>query len=185
MAEKCTKTSSPVDRWMKPKPLAPLNRFTVPFSLTNCSFRLCADDFPFSMQKGQTVPVTTAVRNKNAAASSAHAPCAIARLSCDPCFYDSSTAVPRFNLNRLLSCENDWSSYSGTHKFGNKKSSAFRFPPLCCILRRWQLPPRASSNVSAAMLFRGHVFSPALKFRPSPSQLQRTGSSHSFRSSLL
>src|SRR3954470_23191150 len=83
----------------------------------------------FQWQKGQTVPVTTAVRNKNAAASSAHAPCAIARLSCDPCFYDSSTAVPRFNLNRLLSCENDWSSYSGTHKVGNKKSSAFRFPP--------------------------------------------------------
>src|SRR5690349_18785143 len=43
MAEKCTNTSSPVDRWMKPKPLAPLNHFTVPFSLTNCSFRLCAD----------------------------------------------------------------------------------------------------------------------------------------------
>src|SRR5256885_8129472 len=47
MAEKCTNTSSPVDRWMKPNPLAPLNHFTVPFSLTNCSFRLCADAFPF------------------------------------------------------------------------------------------------------------------------------------------
>src|SRR3954462_9357056 len=46
MAEKCTKTSSPVVRWMKPKPLAPLNHFTVPFSLTNCSFHLCADGFP-------------------------------------------------------------------------------------------------------------------------------------------
>src|SRR3954452_25371993 len=43
MAEKCTNTSSPVDRWMKPNPLAPLNHFTVPFSLTNCSFRPYAD----------------------------------------------------------------------------------------------------------------------------------------------
>src|SRR5579872_591155 len=34
MAEKCTKTSSPVERWIKPYPLAPLNHFTVPFSLT-------------------------------------------------------------------------------------------------------------------------------------------------------
>src|SRR5581483_9242535 len=34
MAEKCTNTSSPVDRWMKPYPLAPLNHLTVPFSLT-------------------------------------------------------------------------------------------------------------------------------------------------------
>lgn len=33
MDEKCTKTSSPVDRWIKPYPLAPLNHFTVPFSL--------------------------------------------------------------------------------------------------------------------------------------------------------
>src|SRR5438128_617388 len=28
---------------MKPYPLAPLNHFTVPFSLTNCSFRLLFD----------------------------------------------------------------------------------------------------------------------------------------------
>src|SRR6266852_6073584 len=34
MAEKCTKTSSPVERWINPYPLAPLNHFTVPFSLT-------------------------------------------------------------------------------------------------------------------------------------------------------
>src|ERR1017187_6804 len=34
MAEKCTKTSSPVERWMNPYPFAPLNHFTVPFSLT-------------------------------------------------------------------------------------------------------------------------------------------------------
>src|SRR4051812_5485264 len=33
------------------------------------------------------------------------------------------------NLSRLLSCENDSSSYSGTYKVGKKKSSAFRFPP--------------------------------------------------------
>src|ERR1700681_852619 len=31
---KCTNTSSPVERWMNPYPFAPLNHFTVPFSLT-------------------------------------------------------------------------------------------------------------------------------------------------------
>src|SRR5882762_969312 len=34
MAEKWTNTSSPVERWIKPYPFAPLNHFTVPFSLT-------------------------------------------------------------------------------------------------------------------------------------------------------
>src|SRR5438876_9144601 len=34
MAEKCTKTSSPVERWINPYPFAPLNHLTVPFSLT-------------------------------------------------------------------------------------------------------------------------------------------------------
>src|ERR1035438_9669779 len=34
MAEKCTNTSSPVERWMNPYPFAPLNHLTVPFSLT-------------------------------------------------------------------------------------------------------------------------------------------------------
>jgi hypothetical protein len=29
-----------VDRWINPYPLAPLNHFTVPFSLTKNSFRL-------------------------------------------------------------------------------------------------------------------------------------------------
>src|ERR1700734_3693326 len=38
MAEKCTKTSSPVERWINPYPFAPLNHFTVPFSLTENSF---------------------------------------------------------------------------------------------------------------------------------------------------
>src|SRR6202167_2205363 len=38
IAEKCTKTSSPVERWINPYPLAPLNHFTVPFSLTENSF---------------------------------------------------------------------------------------------------------------------------------------------------
>jgi hypothetical protein len=33
MAEKCTKTSSPLWRWMNPKPLLALNHFTVPCSL--------------------------------------------------------------------------------------------------------------------------------------------------------
>src|ERR1700694_3890799 len=34
MTEKCTKTSSPVESWITPYPFAPLNHFTVPFSLT-------------------------------------------------------------------------------------------------------------------------------------------------------
>src|SRR5215472_12909688 len=34
IAEKCTNTSSPVERWINPYPFAPLNHFTVPFSLT-------------------------------------------------------------------------------------------------------------------------------------------------------
>src|ERR1019366_9892886 len=41
MAEKCTNTSSPVERWINPYPFAPLNHFTVPFSLSQRnSFRL-------------------------------------------------------------------------------------------------------------------------------------------------
>ncbi len=40
MAEKCTNTSSPVDRWIKPYPLAPLNHLTVPFSLTTALLSL-------------------------------------------------------------------------------------------------------------------------------------------------
>src|SRR5580704_3987258 len=38
MAEKWTNTSSPVERWIKPYPFAPLNHFTVPFSLTSTPF---------------------------------------------------------------------------------------------------------------------------------------------------
>src|ERR1035438_6799595 len=38
MAEKCTNTSSPVERWMNPYPFAPLNDFPVPFSLTKTPF---------------------------------------------------------------------------------------------------------------------------------------------------
>src|SRR5215469_18891044 len=38
MAEKCTNTSSPFSRCMKPKPFAALNHFTVPFSFTIASF---------------------------------------------------------------------------------------------------------------------------------------------------
>src|SRR5580698_10261273 len=38
IAEKCTKTSSPVDRWMNPYPLAPLNHFTTPFSFKRNPF---------------------------------------------------------------------------------------------------------------------------------------------------
>src|SRR5271155_2929434 len=34
IAEKCTKTSSPVWRWIKPKPFDALNHFTVPCSFT-------------------------------------------------------------------------------------------------------------------------------------------------------
>src|SRR5205814_9383011 len=87
MAERCAKTSSPVYRWMKPNPLAPLNHFTVPFSLTNCSFRLCADGIPSSGR--HEVPAfnlwmepdrvrCTLPLNKNAAASIAFAEPALA-----------------------------------------------------------------------------------------------------------
>ena len=38
MAEKCTNTSSPLSRWMKPKPLAALNHLTVLFP--SCCFNL-------------------------------------------------------------------------------------------------------------------------------------------------
>ncbi len=38
IAEKCTKTSSPVERWINPYPLAPLNHFTTPFSFKRTSF---------------------------------------------------------------------------------------------------------------------------------------------------
>src|SRR5579885_1520603 len=38
MAEKWTKTSSPVWRWMNPKPLLALNHFTVPCSLFTSRF---------------------------------------------------------------------------------------------------------------------------------------------------
>ena len=34
MAEKCTNTSSPVERWINPYPLAALNHLTIPFSFT-------------------------------------------------------------------------------------------------------------------------------------------------------
>src|ERR1700675_2333194 len=45
MAEKCTNTSSPVERWMNPYPFAPLNHFTVPFSLTK---KLLSPDLNYS-----------------------------------------------------------------------------------------------------------------------------------------
>src|SRR5271169_5413077 len=38
MAEKCTNTSSPFSREMKPKPLASLNHFTVPCSICFSNF---------------------------------------------------------------------------------------------------------------------------------------------------
>src|SRR5258708_29538698 len=46
MAEKRTKTCSPVDRWIKPYPFAPLNHFTVPFSLTKVLLSLLLIDLP-------------------------------------------------------------------------------------------------------------------------------------------
>src|SRR5580700_4487432 len=69
MAEKCTKTSSPVERWMKPYPFAPLNHFTVPFSLTE---KLLSPDhqelsFPISQScpersSGRSAPSGNAVK---------------------------------------------------------------------------------------------------------------------------
>src|SRR5580704_7825127 len=46
MAEKCTNTSSPVERWINPYPFAPLNHFTVPFSLTETT--------PFAIAKNNS-----------------------------------------------------------------------------------------------------------------------------------
>src|SRR5436305_4083286 len=37
------KTSSPVERWMKPYPFAPLNHLTVPLSLTTTPFNICTE----------------------------------------------------------------------------------------------------------------------------------------------
>src|SRR4051812_27624176 len=115
---------------MKPKPLAPLNHFTVPFSLTNCSFHLCADGFPHTRaQRDQIVlapePLETKMPQRLRRARSARLPDCPASLCC--CNLQLRYQDP--NLSRLLSCENDSSSYSGTYKVGKKKSSAFRFPP--------------------------------------------------------
>src|SRR5438067_13634764 len=110
MAEKCTNTSSPVDRWMKPKPLAPLNHFTVPFSLTNCSFRLCADEISSSGRNGfpnstegwsQIEPVHLAVKNKNAAAPKPSAATARDGPPATACLCDESTAAPRLQPESL------------------------------------------------------------------------------------
>src|SRR5436853_7485749 len=45
ITEKCTNTSSPVERWINPYPFAPLNHFTVPFSLTETPFAFVAEVF--------------------------------------------------------------------------------------------------------------------------------------------
>src|SRR5476649_1395177 len=44
MAEKCTKTSSPFSRWMKPNPFPALNHFTVPVSFIYFLFLLITCD---------------------------------------------------------------------------------------------------------------------------------------------
>src|SRR5271157_4191938 len=67
MAEKCTNTSSPVERWMNPYPFAPLNHFTVPFSLTKNSFRLIAKNYSsvallFALAWKRGLPVKGTVR---------------------------------------------------------------------------------------------------------------------------
>src|SRR4051812_3510971 len=117
MAEKCTKTSSPVDRWMKPNPLAPLNHFTVPFSLTNCSFRLCADwnllrsrdDHEQRMEPGQA----GAHRRKNKMPQRplpSLEPRWPDRLRLLFAYATNRLLHQDSNLNRSLNRENDWSS---------------------------------------------------------------------------
>src|SRR6266852_1249191 len=68
MAEKCTKTSSPVERCIKPYPLAPLNHFTVPFSFTNTTpFASASDRGHCINQDGRIrscLPVSTIPTNK-------------------------------------------------------------------------------------------------------------------------
>src|SRR5580692_10569837 len=65
MAEKCTKTSSPVERWMKPYPFAPLNHLTVPFSLTEKLLSLIIKnkfpDLSFRCSSARSAPSRNAV----------------------------------------------------------------------------------------------------------------------------
>src|SRR6266436_1728140 len=65
MAEKCTKTSSPFSRWIKPYPLAALNHFTVPFSF------ICLYSF-LNVLLNRTEPAN-APDNKKGAAEWTHA----------------------------------------------------------------------------------------------------------------
>src|SRR6266850_3256672 len=49
-----------------------------------------------------------------------------------------------FNLNRSLTCENDWTSYSASYNLGKRKSSG-RLPVASC-----QLPEKAGPSPAAA-----------------------------------
>src|SRR6266850_3813339 len=156
MAEKCTNTSSPVDRWMKPKPLAPLNHFTVPFSLTNCSFRLCAE-WNLLRRSSRSSAFNRWMESDRAGAGcrqkqkcrSVH--CLrddrSGRTACDCLLF--ALTINRllhqdFNLNRSLTCENDWTSYSASYNLGKRKSSG-RLPVSSC-----QLPEKAGPSPAAA-----------------------------------
>src|SRR5882724_11142990 len=157
MAEKCTNTSSPVDRWMKPKPLAPLNHFTVPFSLTNCSFRLCADgitsagrrSLPRSSDGWSQIESDATCRQKQKCRS-VH--CLrddrSGRTGCDCLLF--ALTINRllhqdFNLNRSLTCENDWTSYSASYNLGKRKSSG-RLPVASCQKKQVPRPPRRARD---------------------------------------
>jgi hypothetical protein len=63
MAEKCTNTSSPVSRWMNPKPFAALNHFTVPFSLIHYLLKkspIEAGVAPLFLEKWKRLPYSAA-----------------------------------------------------------------------------------------------------------------------------
>src|SRR5947199_10828234 len=64
MAEKCTNTSSPVERWINPYPFAPLNHFTVPFSLTKTPFALSLkySSVSYVLSRGSRTPPQRTVR---------------------------------------------------------------------------------------------------------------------------
>src|SRR6201997_1520851 len=91
MAEKCTNTSSPVERWIKPYPFAPLNHFTVPFSLT--------DGTPFTNREELFFQVPGLRSNRPKPPSGNRQICSVAFMKCRGSYFqkgkDSSIPQPR------------------------------------------------------------------------------------------
>src|ERR1700745_3012583 len=121
MAEKCTKTSSPVERWIKPYPFAPLNHFTVPFSLT--------DGTPFTNREELFFQVPGLRSNQPKPPSRNRQICSVAFMKCRGSYFqkgkDSSIPQPQ-NLSL-------WNS--GVRQFGAFPPHNQRQPYL------WSQPP--------------------------------------------